>query len=267
MWEFHFFSCNYLKVTCTYVSYFNVTMETTVCILNYSKSQVSQRCYLPSGLYNDLWTLLRYSIYFKFYFLCVFCLRGRGCLLFEEEAGWKYENAVVLWETGSSIWSVWLRHGPRICLLIETKCLSVLWLHTFMSMMRAFSGFQRQLVPGEWHKNASDICRSRTHKFRFEKPGCSSGMNVVPVPGLSEAPTQGWAPLPSGPQPLWGPLHLASDHNVAFVEAWHECGSDFSEPGRCKWKFKILIGGAIRIVLKPGWLLGFSAPSLSEHKG
>lgn len=120
MWEFHFFSCNYLKVTCTYVSYFNVTMETTVCILNYSKSQVSQRCYLPSGLYNDLWTLLRYSIYFKFYFLCVFCLRGRGCLLFEEEAGWKYENAVVLWETGSSIWSVWLRHGPRICLLIET---------------------------------------------------------------------------------------------------------------------------------------------------
>ena len=103
--------------------------------------------------------------------------------------------------------------------------------------------------------------------FPFRSLGCSSGMNVVPVPGLSEAPTPGLAPLPSGPQPPWGPLHLASDHNVAFVEAWHECGSDFSKPGRCKWKFKILVGGTIRIVLKPGRLLGFSAPRLSEHKG
>ena len=93
------------------------------------------------GFTNDLWTLLRYSIYFKFYFFCVFfCLWGWGRLLFEEEAGWKYENAVVLWETGSSVWSVWLRHGPQICLLIEIRCLSVYWLHTCMSIMRAFSG-------------------------------------------------------------------------------------------------------------------------------
>lgn len=37
--------------------------------------------------------------------------------------------------------------------------------------------------------------------FPFRSLGCSSGMNVVPVPGLSEAPTQALAPLPSGPQP------------------------------------------------------------------
>ena len=228
MWEFHFFSYNYLKVTCTYVSYFNVTMETTVCILNHSKSQVNQCCYLPSGLYNDLWTLLRYSVYFKFYFLCVFCLWGRGCLLFEEEAGWNYENAVVLWETEFSIWSVWLRHGPRIRLLIEIRCFSVHWLHTFMSMMRAFSGFQRQLVPGEWHKNTSDICRSRTHKFPFEKSGlflrnecCTSPWSFwSPHPGVSTPPMWSSASLRTTALGIWSQCGIC--RSLAWVWEWFQ---------------------------------------------
>lgn len=112
--------------------------------------------------------------------------------------------------------------GLRILRLIEisqrTGVYQFLhWLHTLTGMMRAFTGFQRQLVPGKWQKKIPLVLIDRTlRSFPLISLGCSSGMSVF------TSPWPFWSPHPVASTPPQ--KSSASPGTTALSFQSHQCG-------------------------------------------